>query len=575
MIYYDGKSFNDSSWYEIYILKKFLSKHYGENNAMKLLKASSTDLDSLAVALGEKDIAFFCLYFMSDTFVVKDTNEARELSESHYELWEIANETFIKNIYDKLNIICPRGWAKTTIFDLAVSVWLICYKKSKFTLLGAKKDDDAIQFLDSIKKTFKENYKIIKCFGYLIDPNRKDLKVNANEIEFTNNVYIRAVGSASSVRGANWKGIRPTVVICDDYQDEKDILTDEAKEKKYNRWTKEIEQVGDKAVYRNGKKIKSATKIISIGTVLSNDCLVSRLSRNKDYKTIIKRAILLAPEETVEDIFEAPLWVECKKIYYNDKDPNSRITAENFYKQHKKEMQFKVLWPEKWDCFTDLAIPYWENRTSFMSELMNDATAIGEKWFKSIRTETKEYIENNDFTKTALVVDPASTTNKKSDYTTILVASETANNFLWIRKLLMQKLEFDEYCLSVVKTLKEYKDITHIIIEKNTYQGADVLKIKELIASDKELNNRGFVFINKMQRINKDEKISTVIDPINNGQIIFIDDNKEAIKQILDFQGQRYTQHDDAVDCVAEAYLKMKEIQNNRVKLLDRRLLGI
>ena len=210
-----------------------------------------------------------------------------------------------------------------------------------------------------------------------------------------------------------------------------------------------------------------------------------------------------------------------------------------------------------------------------MSELMNDATAIGEKWFKSIRTETKEYIENNDFTKTALVVDPASTTNKKSDYTTILVASETANNFLWIRKLLMQKLEFDEYCLSVVKTLKEYKDITHIIIEKNTYQGADVLKIKELIASDKELNNRGFVFINKMQRINKDEKISTVIDPINNGQIIFIDDNKEAIKQILDFQGQRYTQHDDAVDCVAEAYLKMKEIQNNRVKLLDRRLLGI
>lgn len=575
MIYYDGKSFNDSSWYEIYILKKFLSKHYGENNAMKLLKASSIDLDSLAVALGEKDIAFFCLYFMSDTFVVKDTNEARELSESHYELWEIANETFIKNIYDKLNIICPRGWAKTTIFDLAVSVWLICYKKSKFTLLGAKKDDDAIQFLDSIKKTFKENDKIIKCFGYLIDPNRKDLKVNANEIEFTNNVYIRAVGSASSVRGANWKGIRPTVVICDDYQDEKDILTDEAKEKKYNRWTKEIEQVGDKAVYRNGKKIKSATKIISIGTVLSNDCLVSRLSRNKDYKTIIKRAILLAPEETVEDIFEAPLWVECKKIYYNDKDPNSRITAENFYKQHKKEMQFKVLWPEKWDCFTDLAIPYWENRTSFMSELMNDATAIGEKWFKSIRTETKEYIENNDFTKTALVVDPASTTNKKSDYTTILVASETANNFLWIRKLLMQKLEFDEYCLSVVKTLKEYKDITHIIIEKNTYQGADVLKIKELIASDKELNNRGFVFINRMQRINKDEKISTVIDPINNGQIIFIDDNKEAIKQILEFQGQRYTQHDDAVDCVAEAYLKMKEIQNNRVKLLDRRLLGI
>ena len=50
-----------------------------------------------------------------------------------------------------------------------------------------------------------------------------------------------------------------------DYQSEDDILTEDARTKKYNRWTKEVEQVGDKAVFRNGKKIKSATKIIAIG----------------------------------------------------------------------------------------------------------------------------------------------------------------------------------------------------------------------------------------------------------------------------------------------------------------------
>ena len=206
-------------------------------------------------------------------------------------------------------------FAKTTIFDLAISVWLICYEKSKFTLIGAKKDDDATQFVDSIKKIFKENKKIIDNFGLLIS---KKLKVNANEIEFANGMYIRAVGSASSVRGANFKGVRPTVVIADDYQDEKDILTEDSREKKYNRWTKEIEQVGDKAVFRNGKKIKSATKIISIGTVLHIDCLMSKLSRNRDYKTILKRAIILKPDQTVEDIFESDLWLQCKKLYFND-----------------------------------------------------------------------------------------------------------------------------------------------------------------------------------------------------------------------------------------------------------------
>ena len=532
-------------------------KHYGEKTAIKLIKKNNINV--LAKALGEIDIAFFCLYFLQDIFVVKDSNEARELSKDHYELWQVANECFIQDEYDKLNIICPRGFAKTTIFDLAISIWLVCYKKSKFTLIGAKKDDDATQFVDSIKKVFNENQRIISTFGKLID--RKKFKVNANEIEFSNGMYIRAVGSASSVRGANFKGIRPTTVIADDYQDEKDILTEETREKKYNRWTKEIEQVGDKAVYRKGKKIKTATKIVSIGTVLHLDCLMSRLSRNRDYHTILKRAIILEEGQTVDDIFNSDLWRECKKIYFNDSLEDSKKEAEKFYNQHKTKMKFNVLWEEKWDCFKDLAIPYWENRLSFMSELMNDATSIGEKWFKSILTKSKEEIEDHKFIKTMLCVDPASTTKKKSDYTAMVVGSVATNGFKYMRELVLNKLEFNDYCQKVIDILIAYPDITHIYIEKNTYQGADVVKIKELISKHPILKKRTLIFINEMQRKNKDEKISTIIDPVNNGQVIFVDDNKEFIDLILDFQGQAYTQHDDSTDITAECVNRLDNIK--------------
>lgn len=555
----------------MYILKKYLTKHYDEDKALALIRKNKNNISKLAKAVGKIDIAFFCLYFLQDIFVVKDTNEARELSKDHYHLWEVANECFIQDEYDKLNIICPRGFAKTTIFDLAISIWLVCYQKSKFTLIGAKKDDDATQFVDSIKKIFKENKKIIDNFGLLIS---KKLKVNANEIEFTNGMYIRAVGSASSVRGANFKGVRPTVVIADDYQDEKDILTEESREKKYNRWTKEIEQVGDKAVFRNGKKIKSATKIISIGTVLHIDCLMSKLSRNRDYKTILKRAIILKPNQTVEDIFESNLWLQCKKLYFDDKDENSKETAKQFYKEHKEEMKFKVLWKEKWDCFNDLAIPYWENRISFMSELMNDATSIGEKWFKSIRTQTKEEIEEHTFIKTMLCIDPASTTNKKSDYTAMVVGSTATNDFKYMRGLVLDKLEFNAYCNKVIELLKNYKDITHIYVEKNTYQGADVVKIKELISKNDVLSRRDFIWINEMQRKNKDEKISTIIDPINNGQVIFVDNNKEFTNLIMEFQGQKYTLHDDSADITAECVNRLDTIEQiSKIKLLDKKLL--
>jgi phage terminase large subunit-like protein len=565
IIYYDNKKFNDIE-FKIYILNKYLIKHYNKEIALKTLNKNKKDLNIVAKSLGQKDIGFFCLYFMSDIFVVKDSNEARQLSSTHYEMWELANDTFIKDKHDKLNIICPRGFAKTTIFDLAVSVWLICYRKSKFTLIGAKKDDDAVQFVDSIKKVFKENELIKNTFGELI--NNKKFKVNANEIEFTNGMYIRAVGSASSVRGANFKGVRPSVVIADDYQDEKDILTDEARSKKYNRWTKEIEQVGDKAVYRNGKMIKAATKIIAIGTVLHIDCLMSKLGRNKEYKTVLKRAIILNDNETVEDIFESDLWIQCKKLYFNDKDEDSKETARDFYKKNKDKMKFPTLWDEKWDCFNDLAIPYWENRISFMSELMNDASSIGEKWFKSVREECIEYFNEIQYTKTMLSIDPASTTNKKSDYTAMVVGSNSSNNFTYIRDIVMQKLEFNSYCKKVVELLKTHEDIVNIYVEKNTYQGADIIKIKELILQNNELKNRRFIWINEMQKKNKDEKISTIIDPVNNGQVIFnrdCEDSKEAIQQLLDFQGQSYSVHDDFPDIVAECVNRLKEIKTQTI----------
>ena len=576
MIYYDNKEFSNETKFDVYILNKYLTKTYGKEKAITLIQKYKKDLNKLAKSLGKQNIAFFCEYFLRKIFVVSDDNEARTLSRSHYDMWKLLNETFVQDKQDKVNIVVSRGFAKTTVCDLALSVWLICYNKSAFTLLIAKRDDDATQFLDSIKKVFTENNMIIDNFGLLI--NRQKYKVNANECEFANGTYIRAMGSTTSCRGANFKGIRPTVVIGDDAQAEVDILTEDAREKKYNRWLKEVEQVGDKAVYRHGKKIKSATKIVSIGTVLHIDCLISRLSRNKDYKTFLRRAIILEPDQTVEDIFESELWLECKKIYFNDKALDSKADAKRFYEEHKDEMKFPVLWEEKWDCFNDLAVQYWENRISFMSEMMNDATSIGEKWFKSVRTEPKEYFSELNYSKTMLCVDPASTTNKKSDYTAIILGSQTSNrDFVYVRDLLMQRLTFDQYCNKVVEMLVKHEDITHICIEKNTFQGADVLKIQELIDLEPKLKRRKFEFINKMQRANKDEKISTIIDMMNNGQIIInkdCEDSKEVIQQITEFQGQQYSVHDDAPDCIAECVTKLKDMkQISKITLLDRSLL--
>ena len=303
---------------------------------------------------------------------------------------------------------------------------------------------------------------------------------------------------------------------------------------------------------------------------------MSKLARNNDYYTVLRRAIILKAEQTVEDIFESPLWMECKEIYFDEKlnKEERKEKAKQFYEEHKEEMQFETWWPEKWDCFNDLAIKYWEDRAAFMSELMNDASAIGEKWFKSVATRTSKEIENHSFIKTALVIDPAASTSKKNDYTAMGVMSKATNDFTYVRDLLMKRLGYDDYCKKAVGFIGKHKDITHVVIEKNTFMGADVLKIQELINKEPELRNRHIEFINKMQKTNKDEKISTVMDPVNNGQIIInsdCEDSSAAVKQVLEFQGQKYTPHDDFIDMISEGENALKEIKVvSKVEIFDR-----
>lgn len=579
MIYFDDIEFPNDNKYSLYLIDKYLKKYFPKNQDNIRRKYTPNEV---AKVIGEKDITFFSLYFLRTTFVPSDDNSARELCEEHYKIWKILSKAFVQDLYDKLNIVEPRGLAKSTICDKTLAIWLHCYKKSTFTLLGAKTADDAEQFLNSIKKEFLENELIKDVFGNLIDlkgkkPNSKDYyKVNSGEIELTNDTYIRAVGSTTSVRGANWGGVRPTVVIADDYQSEVDIITEDAREKKWNRWCKEVEEVGDTAVFRKGKKVKAATKFISIGTVLHIDCLISRLSRNRDYHTIINRAVLLEDGQTIDDIFESNLWLECKKIYFDDKIEDPQIQARKFYDKHIDKMKYPLLWEEKWDFFNDIAVKYWTNRKSFMSEKMNDASTLGVRWFKAIRTQSEEEIEDHTFLKTMLCVDPAGEQSRRSDFFAMAVGSLGENDFKYVRRMILAKMSYKEYCQTVIDLLKEYTEITHLYVEKNTYLGADVTTITEMIDKDYELKRRNIIILNEMSRRNKDERISTIIEEVNNGQLVFNNNNKDFTQQILDFQGTAYSPHDDAPDIIAELSRRLIEIEvKNIIRIIDRRKLGV
>ncbi|NMA23590.1 MAG: hypothetical protein GX938_08830 [Spirochaetales bacterium] len=284
--------------------------------------------------------------------------------------------------------------------------------------------------------------------------------------------------------------------------------------------------------------------------------------------------------DDVDKLFnDDPYWSEFKKIYFDSKLKDAVAYAKEYYYQNQDKMQFPVLWADKWDCLS-LAIAYYEDSISFKQELQNDASKIGEKWFKSNRTQPKEEIESNNFKKTMLCVDCASTDTRRSDYFAFVVGSLADNDFKYVRKGEILKIdartEFDRYVKHVLDLLKEFDDITHIYIEKNTFNGVDAGRIEQEIRKDPELSHRNITIINEMQRKNKNEKISTIVDSVNNGRIIFCKERvmPEALEQLMDFSGQDTSLHDDFPDCLAEFSNRIEEVEViHRLKFLDKNLL--
>lgn len=563
-----------------YLLFTYLQKvGFDENTATDIILKHSSNLfgyHGLAYELGRISLEFFCMYFLQDTFLPKETNAAAPIAQVHHDIWHDIEDSIIGDGVNQIGRIEPRGTGKSAFGTYATACWCHAYAIKIYTLICSDIGTTAEKFIKDIKNNFLENKRIEKAFGKLLDDRDKRYICNSTQLEFTNKTFIEAISSSSPMRGRKYGNCRPDLIILDDYQSEDDVRTEEAREKKWKRFNDDVKYAVQKAVVRNGKLIKRGTTLIALGTLQHKECFYSRLMKQPTWKFKHDKGILI---DDIDTYFNSGLWLQFKNILFNFKNENHLEDAKEFYWQHEKEMQFPLLWKEFWNCLEE-ALKYYENPSSYKQEMQGDVDSIGEKWFKTIATETRQEIETHNFIKTMLLVDPASTSGTKSDYSAYLVGSQADNNLKYARKAELAKInartDFDKYVDHMILLLKEYPEITHVYIEKNTFNGADANQLELKINKDDSLRFRGIEIINESQRKNKDDKISTIIPYMNKGQIIFADEDKDFTDQILDFRGQKFSVHDDAPDITSEFNNRIENIKVvQKIQLFDRRKLGL
>lgn len=541
----------------------------------------------LAWQLGQISLEFFCLYFLQDIYLPKEDNTAAPLAEVHHELWRDIQDSIIGDGPEQLGRVVSRGTGKSAFGTLGPSIWSMAYKHKTYVLICSDIGSTAEKFIKDIKDNVIENKYIEDAFGKLLDDANKDYKCNATQLEFTNRTFVEAISSTSPMRGRKYRNTRPDLIILDDYQSEDDVRTEEARQKKWKRYSDDVKFAKQRPVKRNGKIVKKGTVLMAWGTQQHKECFYSRLLKSatwkfKKYKGVFIDDFINEKGEKVNGLdhyFSTGLWKEFRDILFNFKNEDRLEDAKEFYYEHEKEMQFKTLWSEFWDCL-ELALDYYENPNSFKQEVQGDVDSIGEKYFKRLSTEPRETIETHDFIKTMLCVDPAASGGANNDYCAFLVGSESSNGNKYARKAKLEKInarkEFDKYIQKMVDYLLEYEDITHVNIEKNTFNGADANQLEKAIKEHPILKFRDITIINEMQRKNKDDKISTIVPYVNNGTFIFAEEDEEFTNQLMEFAGQKFTVHDDAADVSAEFWLKIDTIEGSiQIQLLDRRLLGL
>lgn len=208
----------------------------------------------------------------------------------HLEMWELCCSD-----NPKVAIAAPRKHAKSTAITYAYILVMMLTRQKSFCLLVSNTESQSSEFLMSIKSELENNEALRTKYG--IKEFLKDTETNIIVLMKDGHQFrIQAKGSEQKVRGIKWGNQRPDLIVCDDLEEDEQVLSRERREK-FRKWFMN-------ALVPCGSDTVS---IRVVGTILHQDSMLRRLIDNKEWKHLFYEAEdgnfknLLWPEKFSEE----------------------------------------------------------------------------------------------------------------------------------------------------------------------------------------------------------------------------------------------------------------------------------
>lgn len=356
--------------------------------------------------------------------LAKRFDDAVETPQFHKELWELACSD-----HQFVAIAAPRGHAKSTAGTLAYGLAELLFRNSRYCLIVSDTEAQAAMFVSSMKQEISENESLIDLFGIKRNEKKQASLIKDTEtdfiVQFEDGKTFRVMGKGAEqkLRGLLWDGIRPDLVLVDDLENDELVMNKDRRDK-LKRWFR-------------GALIPALSlkgKMRMWGTILHMDSVLENLMPNDKW----------TQDDGLKVYTTYPKKLMWKSVKYRAHTPNFD----------------KILWPQRFSK------EYFKVR---MEEFSKDGMMdlYSQEYLNNPLDETVAYFRRGDFlnepeedkkkqVRYYITLDPAVSTEARSDYSVFVVAAVDEDRGLHIRNVIRERMDTKEIIDTILSLQKIY-----------------------------------------------------------------------------------------------------------------------
>lgn len=249
----------------------------------------------------------------------------------------------------KVNVIGPRGAAKSTIGSLCHVLRAAVEGAEPYIWVISDTKHQAQTHLENVKTELVENELLARRYPHAVG---RGPRWQATSVQLPNGVVIESFGTGQRIRGRRRNAHRPTLIVCDDLQNDSHICS--------------ARQRRNSSDWFHGTLLKAGSKrthVVDLATALHRDALAMELHGTAGWTSRIFKAIEAWPSRT-------DLWHEWERIYANTDDAEAKERAHRYYHEHCEPMNAgaRLLWPAEEDLYTLMKMRVESGHTAFERE---------------------------------------------------------------------------------------------------------------------------------------------------------------------------------------------------------------